>query len=82
MGSLAADDVLLQEYIMAVLTAGATSEGTFQGCRGSGLKSRGQALNALQFRMGFIGGLWGPLHSDSDCGVPCAMVANGARCNM
>eukprot|EP00955_Chlamydomonas_euryale_P082425 363722-Chlamydomonas_euryale.AAC.4 len=32
--------------------------------------------------MGFRGSLWGRFHSDSDCGVPCAMVANGATRNM
>eukprot|EP00955_Chlamydomonas_euryale_P001483 16935-Chlamydomonas_euryale.AAC.1 len=65
---------------MAVLTAGATSEGTSQGCRGSRQKSWSQALSAWQFSMGFKGILWDPFHSDSDCGVPCSMVANGATC--
>eukprot|EP00955_Chlamydomonas_euryale_P028426 299447-Chlamydomonas_euryale.AAC.3 len=65
-----------------VLTAGATSGGTSQGCRDSSLKSWSQALSAWQFIVGFRGILWGPFHSNSDCWVPCAMVANAATCNV
>eukprot|EP00955_Chlamydomonas_euryale_P112043 366107-Chlamydomonas_euryale.AAC.3 len=58
----------------------ATYESTFKGCRGCRLNSWSQALSAWQISMGFRGILGGAFHSDSDCGVPCAMVANVAAC--
>eukprot|EP00955_Chlamydomonas_euryale_P052796 355279-Chlamydomonas_euryale.AAC.7 len=67
---------------MAVLSADATSQDTFQGRHGSRLQSWSQALSAWQLCVGFRKSLWGPFKPDADCGVPCAMDAKGATCNM